>query len=771
VKPPRLLVPLFVVLLLAIGTSSASAIIVHLEDGTTLSYLAAPGTSPPGAGVSRFDAFFKNLDYNGGPVMTSNTNYTLYWSPGGASAYPAGFITGVNTYLKDLEHDSRGHQNVDSVASQYNDAAGEFAEYNSKFGGELLDKHAYPANGCTRAPKCLTDKQIQEELVRFIAEEHLPTGLNHEYFVLTPEGVESCFEAAGDACSANVTSPSFQKYCAYHGNIPLEGGGEIIYANDPFVNGKKCDEKEHHINGPSDSALFGGLSHEHNESLTDPEPNNAWTDFGGSGETTGYEIGDKCRTFIESTEFGTPLGEVEVEGKKLTYNQEVNGHKYWYQQEWSNKGHKCLQRLTFEASEAPNATFTNAAVAGNEVKFDATGSTEGASVRYSWQFNDAEVGIEPKTIETEARTLTHTFPAHGTYTVALTVFKPDGTSKGVAKKVFVAEKSQTLKFESSSPGSAVVGGSTYAVAATASSGLMVSFSSGTPSVCTVSGTTVSFIGAGTCTIDADQAGNSEYEPAVQAQQSFSVAMGSQTINFTSSAPGSASVGGPTYAVSATASSGLPVSLTIDASSGSVCSISGSTVSFIGAGTCTIDASEAGNANFDAAPLAQQSFAVSAQTALASISTSTPTSTLIPRLVSAPNSNFTATRAAFSQTTGTITFTESVVDPGTFSWLLTFQNGKFGAFASRNTKCKSGLIRLNGNCRPARIVFAKGSKTVAAAGTVSFTLKPSVSALKALKNALKHRKGLPVTMTLAFQSSLGGSPVSHTHSLTVKLKKK
>jgi len=52
--------------------------------------------------------------------------------------------------------------------------------------------------------------------------------------------------------------------------------------------------KEHHINGPSDSALFGGLSHEHNESLTDPEPNNAWTDFGGSGETTGYEIGDKC---------------------------------------------------------------------------------------------------------------------------------------------------------------------------------------------------------------------------------------------------------------------------------------------------------------------------------------------------------------------------------------------------------------------------------------------------------------------------------------------
>lgn len=28
------------------------------------------------------------------------------------------------------------------------------------------------------------------------------------------------------------------------------------------------------------------------------------------------------------------------------YNQVINGHFYWYQEEWSNDGHTCLQRYT-----------------------------------------------------------------------------------------------------------------------------------------------------------------------------------------------------------------------------------------------------------------------------------------------------------------------------------------------------------------------------------------------------------------------------------------
>jgi hypothetical protein len=136
---------------------------------------------------------------------------------------------------------------------------------------------------------------------------------------------------------------------------------------------------------------------------------------------------------------------------------------------------------------------------------------------------------------------------------------------------------------------------------------------------------------------------------------------------------------------------------------------------------------------------------------------------------APNSVFLSNPGTFNPTTGAITFKATVADPGAFSWLATFQNGKFGAFASAR-RCKKGLIRLSGRCRPARIVFAKGGKLVAAPGAVSIVLKPSASARKALRNALRQKKGLPVSIVLTFQSARGGRPVSRTFTLTIKLKK-
>src|SRR6202023_3852587 len=94
---------------------------------------------------------------------------------------------------------------------------------------------------------------------------------------------------------------------------------------------------------------------------------------------------------------------------------------------------------------------------------------------------------------------------------------------------------------STPPSPASVGG-TYKVEASASSGLAVSFSSGAPSVCSVSGSTVTFAGAGTCVVDANQPGNESFEPAGQAQQSFAVVKKTQTITFKSTPPSPASVG-------------------------------------------------------------------------------------------------------------------------------------------------------------------------------------------------------------------------------------
>jgi hypothetical protein len=149
----------------------------------------------------------------------------------------------------------------------------------------------------------------------------------------------------------------------------------------------------------------------------------------------------------------------------------------------------------------------------------------------------------------------------------------------------------------------------------------------------------------------------------------------------------------------------------------------------------------------------------------------PASSTVAASSSSPSSRFSALAASVNQNTGAVTFKETVSQAGTFSWLITFQNGKFGAFAASTKKCSKGQVRLAGKCRPALVIFAKGSRAVAAAGSFSFTVKPTASALEALHYALKHKRGLPVTATLTFQSSLGGSPTSHTQSVTITLKKK
>ncbi len=84
----------------------------------------------------------------------------------------------------------------------------------------------------------------------------------------------------------------------------------------------------------------------------------------------------------------------------------------------------------------------------------------------------------------------------------------------------------------------------------------------------------------------------------------------QTINFTSTPPVTATVGG-TYTVTATGgASGNPVTFTIDSSSSvGACSISVATVTFTGAGSCVIDANQAGDAGYLAATQVDQAMTV------------------------------------------------------------------------------------------------------------------------------------------------------------------
>jgi PKD repeat protein len=680
----------------AILAGSASAVIVHLPDGHTVSYLPVPGERHARAAQRTphvFDEVFKNLDYNGGPVMTSNTDYTLYWRPKTATAYPSDYRSGVNTYFQALTHDSGGHQNTDSVASQYNEAGGQFANYDVKFGGELVDEDPYPSSKCTQAPICLTDAQIQTEIAKYVTEHELPTGLGVEYFLLTPEAVESCFEeGAAETCSANSKEPF---YCAYHGDIHLGGGAVILYSNDPFVDNKLCDKPEDHINGSSDSALFGGLSHEHLESVTDPEPNNAWTDYL-EGEKTGFEVGDKCNSANEAVEFGVPLGEVEVSaGKKVPFNQEIDGHKYLYQQEWSNQGHECLQRFTFSGTE-PTAGYTAKVASSNtSIAFDAGGSTATGGVsNYSWNFNNAEEEFGGELFTHLPNPFESSFPNEsegfvpGEYRVALTVFAADGTSIGTAR---------TLRVGGPGPTASI------GVSASPTAGQLVTFD-----------------------------GSSSIDPP-----SGSIATYEWDFGDDSAVTGGAT---PTHTYATTGP--FNVTLRVTGSDGLIAQTTRQ-VSVAAPGSGGVEGGGGGGGG--ARP--------------------TPVTTAPAAATPVPDSAFTAKSAA-SPKTGAISFTIVLVNPGTLGWSATFANGAF----SSASRCKAGRLRLAGRCRPAKIAFAKGSETVGAAGSVTVTLKPSASALKALKNALKHKRGVPVSIVLTFQSALGGAPVEHAQTVTVKLKK-
>ena len=182
----------------------------------------------------------------------------------------------------------------------------------------------------------------------------------------------------------------------------------------------------------------------------------------------------------------------------------------------------------------------------------------------------------------------------------------------VVQNVTVSKGSQTITFTSTAP-SATVGGATYTAAATGgASGNPVVFSSGSPSICTSSGTNGSiftFNAVGTCIIDANQASSSNYNAATQVVQNVTVSKGSQTITFTSTAP-SATVGGATYIPTATSTSGLSVTITVASLSSSICSINSGVVSFQAVGTCTLNANQAGNSNWNAAVQVQQGIVVS-----------------------------------------------------------------------------------------------------------------------------------------------------------------
>mgnify|MGYP003583199126 CR=1 FL=1 len=111
-----------------------------------------------------------------------------------------------------------------------------------------------------------------------------------------------------------------------------------------------------------------------------------------------------------------------------------------------------------------------------------------------------------------------------TFTVTATNSAGTGAASAATNSVTPAG-AQTITFANpgaqsfgTSPNLSILGGGV-----TSTSGLPVSFTSSTTAVCTItSGGVLTFVTAGTCTINADQAGNSSYLAATQVSRSFTV---------------------------------------------------------------------------------------------------------------------------------------------------------------------------------------------------------------------------------------------------------
>jgi CSLREA domain-containing protein len=167
----------------------------------------------------------------------------------------------------------------------------------------------------------------------------------------------------------------------------------------------------------------------------------------------------------------------------------------------------------------------------------------------------------------------------------------------VTQTLTVNQAKQSITFKTPNP--VVFGVGSVTLTATATSGLPVSFKV-LAGPGTISGNILTVTGAGDIDIQADQPGDGNYLAAPSVKQRLIVDKATQTITF--GPLNAVTYGVGPISLSATSSSGLPVTFSVVSGPGS---ISGATLTVMGAGAIVVRASQPGNANYTSAPNVQQ----------------------------------------------------------------------------------------------------------------------------------------------------------------------
>lgn len=265
----------------------------------------------------------------------------------------------------------------------------------------------------------------------------------------------------------------------------------------------------------------------------------------------------------------------------------VNSLGTGYGNEVSFSSDKYPQTITFNEIAAKtfgDPDFDPAAEASSELEVIYTSSNENVATIVNGQVHITGAG---------SADITATQAGNGTYHAA-----PD-----VTQSLTVNKKNQTITFIE--PEIKTYGDTDFAIGATASSSLTVSYSSSNTDVATILDGIIHIVGAGTSTITASQPGNSNFEAAEDVQQTLIVNKADQTIDFASLHE--KFYGNSDFDAGATASSALPV--TYSSSDESVAVVIGSMLHIIGAGSTHITALQAGDQNYNAAAGVQQDLIV------------------------------------------------------------------------------------------------------------------------------------------------------------------